>query len=542
MERLVLAVLLLGAFLPLPASAQLQYFGYVGNGGTDRVLEGTKAFTNFAHLDTTDDLNENTILDRTAAAAQRGLKVTIDIGEVLWCPLKDWRGDIISWSLCKTSANPLLYQDRWQQWFAKNKSVLTQDKLIALAVLDEPFRWQVNMDEYIKAVQLVKNTFRTTSPFWVPKVWMIEGACSVRGYCPTIGLVNNAFSQFDGSRLTDVDWVGIDEYGVNPQTDAGYQSALLAMKNKFPGKKFVYIMDTWWYPGIHDGAFGYHNYGIMTTIARAYYDLARTDPNSVVLGGFFWPQDPDPGILGAEELPCTVINEYIAIGRAITGKTRTHTLPIGRLESIPHGTGRASGWACDPDATMCDSPPRVDFRINGSYYTTAYYPPNDTFLNPQCGAGIAYRFWLNLGIGSSGYPITAFASDPDFGGATLPSNCPDNPACIWYTTANEPKGYMESISPTGTASGWVCDPDAPQVASKVRLALGNGTLIGVYTTHLSSEQAVANECGGGSTHRFSVQLPSWARGVPVYAFAQDLVSGQVQIPWLCSEGWYCTWY
>lgn len=106
--------------------------------------------------------------------------------------------------------------------------------------------------------------------------------------------------------------------------------------------------------------------------------------------------------------------------------------------------------------------------MNGSYYTTAYYPPNDTFLNPQCGAGIAYRFWMNLGVGSSGYPITAFALDPDLGGATLPSNCPDNPACIWYNTASEPKGYMESISPTGTASGWVCDPDAPQVASKVR--------------------------------------------------------------------------
>jgi hypothetical protein len=101
---------------------------------------------------------------------------------------------------------------------------------------------------------------------------------------------------------------------------------------------------------------------------------------------------------------------------------------------------------------------------------------------------------------------------------------------------------MEAISSSGMASGWVCDPDAPQVSSKVRLALGNGTQIGVYTTNLTSEQAVANECGGGYLHRFSVQLPSWARYWDIHAFSQDFVSGEVEIPWLCPDGWYCVWY
>lgn len=540
MKRLVLAVLLLGACSALPASAQLQYFGFVGNGANDQALMETSSFTNFAHLDTTADLTENTILDRTAAATQKGLKVTIDIGEVLWCPITNSMNDIVSWRLCSTPANPYLYRDRWQQWFAKNKGVLTQDKLIALAVLDEPFRWQVNMNEYITAVRLVKDTFRNTSPYWVPKVWMIEGACSVRGYCPSIGLVTNAFAQFDGSRLAEVDWVGIDEYGVRPKTDPGYQNALAALKNKFPGKKIVYVLDSWWSPIYHDELLGYQNYEVMASIAREYYDLARTDPDSVILGGFVWPGDPNPEYFGAAELPCTVVREYIAIGRAITGRGRT-ALPIGRLESIPHGGGRAAGWACDPDAALCESPPRVDFRINGSYYTTAYYPPGDTFVSSQCGQGVAHRFWQNLGIGSSGYPITAFAVDPYAAGATLPSNCPDNPACIWYRMSYEPKGYMETISPTGVASGWVCDPDAPHVSSKVRLTLENGTPIGTYTTNLGNEQAVADECRGGYTHRFSVQLPSWARGGRIYAYAQDLVSGQAQIPWLCSPGWYCIW-
>jgi hypothetical protein len=101
---------------------------------------------------------------------------------------------------------------------------------------------------------------------------------------------------------------------------------------------------------------------------------------------------------------------------------------------------------------------------------------------------------------------------------------------------------MDGISPTGVAMGWVCDKDAPQVSSRALLTTGSGTQIGVYTADQSSEQAVADQCGGGTHHRFSAQLPFWARGVPIYAYALDLVSGTVQIPWLCYQGSYCIWY
>ena len=138
--------------------------------------------------------------------------------------------------------------------------------------------------------------------------------------------------------------------------------------------------------------------------------------------------------------------------------------------------------------------------------------------------------------------MTAFARDLDVGGATLPSNCAQNPACLWFTTHSEPKGYMEALSPTGVAAGWVCDPDAPHLSTKVRLALEDGTLLGTFTTNLGSEQAVADECGGGYLHRFSVQLPPSARHHAIYAYSQDSVGGEVQIPWLCDDGWYCVWW
>ncbi len=70
-------------------------------------------------------------------------------------------------------------------------------------------------------------------------------------------------------------------------------------------------------------------------------------------------------------------------------------------------------------------------------------------------------------------------------------------------------------------------------------------MIGIYTADLSSEQAVADECGGGNSHRFNVQLPAWTRGYDVQAYSVDLTSGNILIPWLCSDPWTdywsCTW-
>src|SRR5436309_8776327 len=49
----VLTLFLLASLTTIPASAQLQYFGYVGSADDDVSLGKTKGYTNFAHVSTT---------------------------------------------------------------------------------------------------------------------------------------------------------------------------------------------------------------------------------------------------------------------------------------------------------------------------------------------------------------------------------------------------------------------------------------------------------------------------------------------------------
>lgn len=140
----------------------------------------------------------------------------------------------------------------------------------------------------------------------------------------------------------------------------------------------------------------------------------------------------------------------------------------------------------------------------------------------------------------SGHVITVKARDLDGGVVTLPTNCPDNPSCVWYSNFYTAKGYLENIS-MGVAAGWVCDPDAPQISSQVHLATTYGADLGTCAANMSSENDMSGQCGGGNYHRFSVQLPSWAQGMAIVAFAKDFTSGEYQIPTLCGDGTSCTY-
>ena len=531
--RLALAIILLGFLLPFPASAQLQYFGYVGSGDDDWGIAMTRGYTNFAHVWAKDSTTDPFVRDRVTAMAQKGLKATIDLGRVFWC---DYDNSGRFHYRCSN------WQQRWAEWKAFNASILSPDKVLAFTVLDEPFTRGVNMTHYEEVVQKVKADLLP----WVPKIWMFEAAgCVALNEC---GDFPWAFNSYQGT-LPGVDWVTVGIYGVYPSTNTTFLNARARLKSRFPDKDWLYVMDGYWgrdlhalrYPGISP---------TMKNIARDWYNVALNDPDAVLLGVFRWP-NLSAAAKGSKEFPCSVLLEHVAIGRAITGKTRTTTaLPIGRLESISFNgyymVGELTGWACDPDGTLCENP-QITLNKGGSAFGTGDYPssaaPGFTsyIYNSQCGTGVAWHFRKTLDASTSGYPITAVARDLDFGSVTLPSNCAESPACVWYNQLYEPKGYMDGITSSGLAYGWVCDPDAPHLASKVRLALDDGTPIGTFTTNLSNDQAVADECGGGFLHRFQVQLPSWSRGRIVLAYAQNFVEGEVQIPWLCSEGWSCNW-
>lgn len=493
----------------------LQHFGYVGGADDDHALNQTKGYTNFAHIATV-DVSGTFVRDRVTAMSQKGIKATIDLGKVLWC------GTSYTY-LCSD------YQTRWNTWKTTNASILTSDKVLAFAIRDEPFFNKVNIPGYETAAQMVKTDFP-----WA-KIFLVEAACAVRGSCN--GTSHTAFSQYTGT-MPSVDWVGVDEYAIRPTTNTGYKNAVQKLKLKFPGKKTVYIMDGYW-DAAHDAVLSLSN---MRTVAQEWHTVARDDFDSVLLGVFLWGS-LGTGTTGSGKLSCDIMQQHVTVGREVTGKVRAQTaLPVGRLEGL-YG-GNAVGSACDPDGTVCENP-QVQLKTSSGGGTNVYFPDrNDYVLNPQCGTGRAIRFRAGVSW-SSGHPLTAVAKDLDSAAtATLPSNCLENPACVWYSSYQEAKGYMEDLGVAGLAQGWVCDPDAPHLSTKVKL-MANNTVIGIYTADLGSEQAVANECGGGTNHRFMVQLPAWTRGYDVTAYSVDLTSGDILIPWLCSDPWTdywsCTW-
>lgn len=531
MRRKAALAVLLGTLLSLPASAAIQYFGYHESGQDDLGLDKVKGFTNFSYISTQADIYDPTLAIRVNAMSQRGMKAVLELGKVLWC---DYDGSGYYRTLCSD------WQQRWINWKIYNSGILTDAKVLGLVVRDEPFNWDVSMSQYDDAAARIKGDLVAASQPNI-KIWLLESACVVAGEPCGPNPGSGAFDRYQGT-LPNVDWIGLNAYFIHPETDPMYQLALSRIKARFPSKKRIYNMDAWW-TSAHEQAFG--SIYAMGPLAQEWYRVAKSDPEAIALGVTSWVNLE--GELGSNGFPCSVLAEHVLIGRTITGKARPQTsLPIGRLEKIT-SSGVATGWACDPDGTLCEDP-RVDLHTDGSYSTTAwYYSPTDYVVNAQCGIGIAYRFRQNMSIGTRGRPVTAVARDLDSGSVTLPSNCPDAPACIWYNNNYLPIGGFEGISATGLARGWTCDKDVPEKSLRIRIQTSDPSpqVIGTYTANLASEGSINSQCGGGTAHRFSVQLPAWTKGKYMIIYGLDTMEGEKFLPTTAGSGCpfvgYCTW-
>jgi hypothetical protein len=412
MTRRIATVLFILSVLTLPIVAQpgqLQYFGYVGSGDDDLSLNVTQGFTNFAHVWARDSPTDPFVRDRVTAISQRGLKATVDLGRIFWC---DYDHNQSFHYRCAD------WQTRWQQWKTFNASILSPDKILAFAVLDEPFNRGVDMTHYAEVVQTVK-----TDLSWA-KIFLVEAACAVLGQC---GFYPDAFYYYNGT-LPGVDWVGLAFYGQYPNYNSVFLDARAQFKSRFPGKKWLYVMDGYWDPDLHP-QFLYMNQ--LDSLAWSWYQMASSDPDAVLLGVFYWGM-PSYG-LSSRQFDCSLLSHHVAIGREITGKTRPATaLPVGILMYAPRGA--AIGWACDPDGTLCERP-RIDLYVNGAFAGQGSYEPgweSSIQQDSRCGGtGISTRFGKVLNSGTSGSLVTAVAQDLDSGRVTLPSACPQNPACVW---------------------------------------------------------------------------------------------------------------
>jgi hypothetical protein len=521
-SKLASFTLLIGLWVALPAAAQLQYFGYVGGADDDLSLNLLKGFANYSHVVTPSDLSSTFVLTRVNAMAQKGQKASIDLGLVLWC---DYGGDGSYRQLCVD------WTQRWTTWKANNAAILTADKVLAFAILDEPFNRNAVMTNYEAAAQRVKADLP-----WA-KVFLMEASCVIAGTCPT-HWPSPGLGGYQGS-LPGVDWLGLDGYGIHPGTDSAYQTARSIMKSRFPGRKWIYVLDGFWNPGLQGLSFS--SIYEMGPVADEWYAVASADPDAVLLSVFLWSPTSDDIPTTSELFSCDILAHHVAIGRTVTHKVRPQTaLPVGSFAVDANGV--VSGWACDPDGTLCE-PPGVNIYTDGSLFGPVMYS-QDFVPVTQCSSGIAYRFTKTLNVGQSGRQVTAIASDLDSGSAALSNTCPGS-VCVWTLQFYPPIGYLDNVDANGNAYGWVCDRDAPLISSQVRLVAGS-TTVGVYTANLSNEPAVTTQCGGGTLHRFSVQLPAWARGLQVIAYAENLGSptgvNEVKIPvTLCPNG-VCIWH
>jgi hypothetical protein len=515
-----LVLLLSLLFLAKGSWAQLQWFGYVSGADYDLWLDGTASYVNFGWFATDANAASTATSDRLNAMAQRNLKGIVDLGQLLWNPADGYR---------------TLYPDyvsRWNTWKSANAGALTSAKLLGFSVRDEPFHTGTHIPSFELASQMVRHDYP-----WA-KLILIEAADTVSddAECADPGCYFNSYRY----ATSTFDWVCVEKYAINPATDSVFLGALNKIKQTYPGRKIAYSADGWW------GAAHIANLSTSITVMRAvateWYNVASADPDAVLLGFFIF--GPFPEGTSSLDFPPSVLEEQTRIGRLVTGRVRAQLFaPVGIFERI--GTDNcARGWACDPDGAWGERV-RVDLYLDGApAYVTYADQPSELF--PQCRSGIAHRFQTCLAIGTKGKKVTAYAHDLDSGVYQLPANCFDSPACVWYPSNYLPTGLFEGISASGVAQGWACDKDSPASSIRVvaKTAPPTAQVIGTWVANLSSEAAVNSQCGGGTAHRFSFQLPLSTKGQLIAVYGQDVMEGSAFLPASgsnCPSVGYCTW-
>lgn len=117
-----------------------------------------------------------------------------------------------------------------------------------------------------------------------------------------------------------------------------------------------------------------------------------------------------------------------------------------------------------------------------------------------------------------------------------------NPPRTWMPgDAYNPKGWIDGISPTGVVSGWACDQDMPTGRTLVDFYDANGlAYIATATANEYSGTAYQSQCGLGTAHRYTLQLPPSSKGKVLRAWALDYTwYGTTELG--CSQPGGCFW-
>jgi hypothetical protein len=491
-----------------PAQAGIEYYGY-GNVSDPNGVRGFTSYTNFGQVGTGSDNPEDphftSVLD---ALTRNGQLLVLNIGAVLFDRDQGYQRLYPDW------------RERFERFMVANSDYLKPGLLLAIAIHDEPFWTSANMADFDTASGYVKSRLP-----WA-KMWLVEAGIAVG---------NANWQRYTGT-LPHVDWIGIDEYRRFP-SDPQYQGHLATLKARFPGKKIIYVMDGWW-TDEHAEAYS-QGVDVLAAVAWDYYNVARRDPDAVLLGIFAWDHVSDGmNPASSRALPCTVRSAHARIGRVLLNRP---TSPVGQVHGFRPGDYCMTGVAGYPGTTSeCDAP-IVEVCGAGGCFNNVQVSPNGVYSSAH--GTLVHAFTWCPHMATLGAPLSTYAGNQNgTNKVLLPTRCRDNPTCTWYFDNHEPIGYLDGIDASGFAWGWTCDPDAPAVSTDVVFEVGI-TQLGPYRTNLGSEPDVNNLCGGGSLHRFRVQLPAWTRGQRVLAYGQDTMWGRSVLPgWQCPATTpACTW-
>ncbi|MCG2461474.1 hypothetical protein K8352_11995 [Flavobacteriaceae bacterium F89] len=193
------------------------------------------------------------------------------------------------------------YRSRWDEFIDANNLQGNQDLIQSFYIGEEPTWNGISFSELKSATDYVKSTLPA-----IP-IMIIE-----------------AYPVVDQLQVPNsVDWIGFDRYLIkDPNLDLEYLNELNQLKSKFTNaeQKLVIIMDTHYIGSLH-GDFGGIALTEMDGVANSYFELAKSEPKTIAILGYFWPSGfDDPESIGARNMPGIIKENYRRIGKEITNK------------------------------------------------------------------------------------------------------------------------------------------------------------------------------------------------------------------------------
>ncbi|WP_298501937.1 hypothetical protein [uncultured Maribacter sp.] len=193
------------------------------------------------------------------------------------------------------------YKLRWDEFISRNNIEENKNIIQSFYIGEEPTWNGISFSELKSATDYVKLTIPT-----VP-ILIIE-----------------AYPSIDKLTIPNsVDWIGFDYYFIkDPKTNQEYINRINTLKTKFSNaeQKLVIVMDTHYITSVH-GDFSGISLNEMGNVADSYYEIAKSQPKTIAILGYFWPSGfDDPESIGARNMPNEIKENYIRIGKEITHK------------------------------------------------------------------------------------------------------------------------------------------------------------------------------------------------------------------------------